>query len=242
MALFKILQGLDSKLNNSTNPVKLTEGYCYFTIDNNMFYVDHKNQSNTLVRSPLNAQNAYGLYNYDGDVAVIVDSIAGSKEDEIPTTKAVYDYFLDENDGILHLKMDKANPSGTGSFGLNVSASVTLGTNAVALNTENAPTAENSFAAGLGTIANNSNQFVIGKYNLADDSTLADNNKSAFIIGSGQDDANRENAFNVTWDGNATLRGTLTLADPRKSTDAMTRGYGETLVEQTVKLTVIREV
>lgn len=250
MALFKILQGPDVRLHGDgvDIPAKdLHEGYCYFTTDNNLFYVDYKKMIDgvqTLVRSPLNAHSSYFLYKSDGTGAYLTDKLntGAGNEIEIPTCKAIYDYFLDENTGIMHLKMDKADPRGTGSFGLNLDASTVLGKNAVALNTENAPTAENAFAAGLGTIADNPNQFVIGKYNNADDPTLTDGNKSIFIIGSGTDKDNRENAFNITWDGNANLKGTLTLADPMKSTDAMTKGFGEKLVEQTIKLTIIREV
>ena len=48
MALFKILQGLDIKLNDNENPIKLTEGYCYFTVDNHLFYIDHRDKNGTL--------------------------------------------------------------------------------------------------------------------------------------------------------------------------------------------------
>lgn len=91
MALFKILQGLDAK-----KPSKLTEGYCYFTIDNNMFYVDHNNSSGTLVRSPLNAQNAHTISsnNGNGDVASVVHNMS-SLTNQIPSCSAVYEYLQD---------------------------------------------------------------------------------------------------------------------------------------------------
>lgn len=250
MALFKILQGPDVNLHgdgtNNNKGQSLHEGYCYFTTDKNLFYVDYKkiiDGKDTIVRSPLNAQNAYGLYNYDGDVAVIVDSIAGAKEDEIPTTKAVYDYFLDENDGVLHLKMDKADPSGTGSFGLNVNSDITLGENAVALNSGNAPTAKNTFCAGEGTVSNAEGQFAIGKFNEL-------NTAYSFVIGGGSSATDRKNIFSVDWDGNATLEKTLSISDPtqddldnhpKPNSFAATRGYVKNLVEQTVQLVVIKE-
>ena len=39
MALFKILRGLSSELN----AVPFHDGYCYFTTDTGMFYIDYEN-------------------------------------------------------------------------------------------------------------------------------------------------------------------------------------------------------
>lgn len=61
----------------------------------------------------------------------------------------------------------------------------------------------NSHAQNLGTIASGDNQTVAGKYNVSD----AD---KAVIIGNGTDDANRSNAYELDWDGNAKFAGTVT--------------------------------
>lgn len=166
MALFKILQGLDSKLNSSTNPVGLTEGYCYFTIDNNMFYVDHKNKNGTLVRSPLNAQNANTItepaYNLPASVVHELDS----DYSHIPSCWAIYS-FLDEQlipafSEALDLKMDKENPTGTGAISLNRKANTTIGVNSIAMGVNTTASGSASTAFGNDTIASGINSLAAG--------------------------------------------------------------------------------
>lgn len=53
-----------------------------------------------------------------------------------------------------------------------------------------------SHAEGTGCIASSSNQHVQGKYNVEDTE-----NKYAFIIGNGKNDATRSNAFSIDWNG-----------------------------------------
>lgn len=53
-----------------------------------------------------------------------------------------------------------------------------------------------SHAEGTGCIASSSNQHVQGKYNVEDTE-----NKYAFIIGNGKNDAARSNAFSIDWNG-----------------------------------------
>lgn len=138
MALFKILQGLDSKLNSSTNPVGLTEGYCYFTIDNNMFYVDHKNKDGTLVRSPLNAQNANTLTEPDNkDPASMSHSLSPTALTEIPSSFAVANYAL-----------SKVNPLGSGYICLNGADPNALGENSISLGFHNHTPGPTSIALG----------------------------------------------------------------------------------------------
>lgn len=171
MALFKILQGLDSKLNSSTNPVGLTEGYCYFTIDNNMFYVDHKNKDGTLVRSPLNAQNANTItepaYNSPASVVHELDS----DYSHIPSCWAIYS-FLDEQllpafSEALDLKMDKENPTGTGAISLNRKANTTIGVNSVAMGVNTTASGSASTAFGNDTIASGINSLAAGNTSVA---------------------------------------------------------------------------
>ena len=50
MALFKILRG-----NSTQLPEKLTDGYCYFTTDTGLFYVDYTDADGQIKRIPINA-------------------------------------------------------------------------------------------------------------------------------------------------------------------------------------------
>ena len=50
MALFKILRG-----NSAQLPEKLTDGYCYFTTDTGLFYVDYTDADGQIKRIPINA-------------------------------------------------------------------------------------------------------------------------------------------------------------------------------------------
>ena len=127
-------------------------------------------------------------------------------------------------------KMDKANPTGTGSFSLNRKVSTTVGTNSFAEGTDTTASgysshAENGYttasggsshAEGVGstasgggshaegyyTIANGDYQHVQGKYNVADTT-------SAFIIGNGSHPTARSNAMKVDWNGNLEVAGDL---------------------------------
>lgn len=53
----------------------------------------------------------------------------------------------------------------------------------------------NSHTGGKGTIAIGDNQTVIGRYNITD-------NSKAFIVGNGNSNSDRSNAFSIDWDGN----------------------------------------
>lgn len=251
MALFKILQGLDAN-----KPTTLTNGYCYFTIDNNMFYVDHPNASGTLVRSPLNAQNANTLTadSKAGTVAKLVQAMSSSSL-EIPSCNAVYSYLhetvIPDLESLIDFKMDKANPTGTGSFSLNRVTGTVVGDYSVAVGYNGTAIGPYSFVAGYGAYASGSssvalgegvsaksgNQTVIGKYNLEDY-----NSNYSFIIGNGSAATTRGNCFTVDWNGNAVLKGTLTVSNPTQSTHAATKSYVDTMVESVVQLTIIREV
>lgn len=250
MALFKILQGLDAN-----KPATLTNGYCYFTIDNNMFYVDHPNASGTLVRSPLNAQNANTLTadSAAGTVAKLVQAMSSSSL-EIPSCNAVYSYLHDtvipDLEGLINLKMDKADPTGTGSLSINRYSGSTVGTNSAVLGVNNIASATATFVAGSnstaskdtaialgeGLLASSANQVVVGKYNVEDAAS-----KYGFIVGSGSSSA-RANAFTVDWDGNGVLGGTLTISEPTSTSHAATKGFVEDMVASVVQLTTIKVV
>lgn len=252
MALFKILQGPDVKLHGdaetNTPAQDLHEGYCYFTTDNNMFYVDYRknmdDENSLLLRSPLNANSSYFLYNPDKQEASLKNSLEGWSKINIPTNYAIYDHFFDETKGVMHLKMDKANPNGTGSLGLNIPEGVTMGENAVALNSGNKATGKNTFCAGEGTVSTATGQFAIGKFNELD-------TWYPFVVGGGEDDEHRKNLFFIDWSGNAVLENTLIISDPtgemleqdayrnKENSFAATRGYVKEMVGQAVRLIII---
>lgn len=64
---------------------------------------------------------------------------------------------------------------------------------------------------GLGNIAIGNHQHVGGKYNIA-------YANKAVIIGNGEDNQNRSNAYTLDWNGNATFAGDITLGTPLSTT------------------------
>ena len=56
MALFKVSKGLKANL-----PSAKTEGYCWYTTDDSLFYIDYKDKNGTLQRKALNAKDAETL-------------------------------------------------------------------------------------------------------------------------------------------------------------------------------------
>lgn len=138
--------------------------------------------------------------------------------------------YVDEQ---LNNKMDKANPTGTGSLSLNRKAGSTIGSNSVAMGTNTRATGtnttalgndtlaygENSVAMGSGSTVNgtnsvavgnhtgakSNNQFVFGKYNIYDN-----NNAYVEIVGNGTTAFTKSNARTLDWQGNETLAGNLT--------------------------------
>ena len=78
---------------------------------------------------------------------------------------------------------------------------------AIAMGENNESNGIYSVAIGLGLLAFGKNQNVLGKYNIADN-----NNKYAFIIGNGTDEA-RSNALTLDWNGDLWLSGDVTATD-----------------------------
>ena len=269
MALFKILQGLDTTLNSTTNPLKLTEGYCYFTIDNHMFYVDHNNKEGTLVRSPLNAQNANTITEPEGGRPASVTHTMDSEYIHIPSCLAVSSYLeetiLPPIQVALDLKMDKANPTGTGYFNLNGLASATPGNYSFIAGYEGTATGDYSFASGYQGKATGSNSIAMGNNALASgitsvaigDNVLAksDNqtvfgrfnvedtgNQYSLIIGGGFGDAARKNLFTIDWGGNAVFTGKVSIGNPTIAEHAATKGYVDSQLDTLIQLTIIEAV
>ena len=220
-----------------------------------MFYVDHKNKNGTLVRSPLNAQNANTITEPAANSPASVVHALDSDYTHIPSCWAVYS-FLDETlipavAEALDLKMDKENPTGTGYFSLNRKTGTSEGDYSVAVGFDGTATGPYSFVAGNtatasgtssiamgeGVSAKSANQTVLGKYNIEDY-----NNSYSFIIGNGTSTSARSNMFTMDWSGNATLAGTLTVANPTSLSHATNRAYVDGMLETVVQLIVIKEV
>lgn len=100
----------------------------------------------------------------------------------------------------LGAKLDKANPTGTGSLSLNRQGNTAVGTNSSAL--------------GTGAIANHLAQHVFGEYNLADTSTAQPTSRGNYveIVGKGTGNNSRSNARTLDWSGNEVLAGDLTFS------------------------------
>ena len=137
-------------------------------------------------------------------------------------------------------KMDKANPTGTGSLSLNRKANTTIGdysvaegddcqaignsshaegssTNAVGENSHaegyhTTASGKNSHAEGEYTIAQRKSQHVFGQYNIADTGGTGYTTEGTYIeiVGNGTSSAS-SNARTLDWDGNETLAGDLTI-------------------------------
>lgn len=73
-----------------------------------------------------------------------------------------------------------------------------------------------AFAAGEGTFATSDCQFVIGKWNILDESNNEAGNEYAFIIGNGESDTSRSNAFTVDWKGAGEFSNKLTVKGSTK--------------------------
>lgn len=132
-------------------------------------------------------------------------------EGETETIKDKLETLDDDVEDLSDNKMDKNNPMGTGSFGMNLGDaiiggegfnSVSLGTsntsvgkNSIALGYKCQALANNSIAAGNNLTANKADQLVTGRYNTANDTNYA------HIIGGGTAD-NRKNIYTVDWEGN----------------------------------------
>ena len=78
MALFKISKGLKANL-----PSAKTAGYCWYTVDDSLFYTDYEDANGVVQRKALNAKDAEKL------AGASLATILNSSDIEIPTSKAV---------------------------------------------------------------------------------------------------------------------------------------------------------
>ena len=165
------------------------------------------------------------LYGIEAEANKTVVDTALSDTSENPVQNKVVNTALNN-------KMDKNNPTGTGSFSLNRRANTTVGSNSHAegYNAEASGSASHaeggntkasgiashaeggntkasgsaSHAEGWNTIAASDYQHAQGKYNIEDS-----NNIYADIVGNGSSDTERSNAYTLDWNGNAWYAGNV---------------------------------
>lgn len=235
MALFKILQGYDS-----AKPTTLVNGYCYFTIDTNMFYVDHPDGegSGEIIRSPLNAQNAHSLtaYTDDPNDVALVSQVLEDSATSLPSGAAIMTYI--EDDVVVRMeaadntKMNKNNPEGTGYFVLNKKSGTTPGTYSFSAGSNNKASGQASTAIGQDNIASGTESFAGGNLSHAtgtdsfafgvglkaagDQQTvfgrfnIQDENNTYAMIVGGGDFTAASNIYTLDWDGNIEAVGNIT--------------------------------
>lgn len=107
MALFKVSKGIKANL-----PSTKTEGYCWYTTDDSLFYIDYKDENGTLQRKALNAKDAETL------TGASLSTILNSSDVEIPTSKAVLDAlekYIDDMFGMSELSLRASDWTGTES-------------------------------------------------------------------------------------------------------------------------------
>lgn len=80
MALFKTFRGRSENL-----PEIRTDGYCYFTTDNQMFYIDYKDENGEIQRAALNAGDAETI------LGASLETVLNYTDEEFPTSKAIID-------------------------------------------------------------------------------------------------------------------------------------------------------
>lgn len=186
MALFKILKGVQESL-----PTTYHEGYCYFCTDTQLFFIDTTDTVEG--RLILNAGDALTLTG--------ATFIKGEGEDETASQIPSMEYV-----GLIELnKMDKENPTGTGSFSLNRQADTTIGECSFAEGYNTTASGDYSHAEGYYSIAQGQSQHVQGEYNILDIDESS-RGKYAHIVGNGTDSI-RSNAHTLDWEGNAWFAG-----------------------------------
>ena len=172
------------------------------------------------------------------------DNVLISEDD----TETVKDN-LDTLNTHIKTKMDKSNPTGTGSLAMNLGNasiggegfnSVSLGTNntsvgknSVALGYKCQALTNNSIVAGNNLTANVADQLVTGRYNTASDTNYA------HIIGGGTAN-DRKNIYTVDWDGNVkgnsfTAKGDI-IFDDGKSLKSLSETVRRDVAENTSQI------
>lgn len=110
-------------------------------------------------------------------------------------------------------KMNKTNPTGSGSFHFSTGDSSNIGEYAIAMGFDSEARGFGSTAIGAGVIAKNAYQHVIGRFNVEDpgSSTPSHVGTYAEIVGNGSSSSSRSNARTLDWSGNEVLAGGLKI-------------------------------
>lgn len=154
----------------------------------------------------------------------------------------------------IGLKMDAANPTGSGAFSMNRAPGSAVGTNSVAegnsctASGDNGAHAEgyiseasgrNAHSEGRYTIANHRSQHVFGEYNIADTAGTPNTARGAYveIVGKGTANDARSNARTLDWNGNETIAGTLTQSSDERLKDVKDEAIPDVSAVKAVRFT-----
>lgn len=162
----------------------------------------------------------------DGDTLTEKLSAMDSEIAEKADSDDVYDKTYIDNaftgvNNSLNNKMDKANPTGTGSFAVGTQV-VASGSYAQAEGIGAESSGVNSHAEGFYTIANRRSQHVFGEYNIKEYGDITSKGLYVEIVGNGQSWL-RSNARTLDWSGNETLAGDLTYNGNKSITSEVQR-------------------
>ena len=189
MALFKILKGNEANL-----PTNKTEGYAYFTIDTNNFYIDTSNSQRKLLGIGKNTPEGGVVIGKSGEnQALELFSVA-----EGQSTKA------------------------SGESGAHAEGRATWA-EGESSHAEGRDTHAEGFAAhaeGWGTVAKGNTSHVSGRYNIIDDTVTTANPKGTYavIVGKGDSDTTRSNAYTLDWKGNGWFANSVSSGNDGEST------------------------
>ena len=179
-----------------------------------------------------------------------VDTELAKKADKTDT------YTKTQVDNALNNKMNKANPTGTGSlavgtgvvangttsqaFGYNTTASGTAstalgntttasGNQSISEGNRTVASGDSAHASGRYTISNHRSQKVFGEWNKEDNSSASATMRGNYIeiVGNGTSESNRSNARTLDWQGNETLAGDLTYNGNKSLTSEISRLDGK---------------
>lgn len=175
--------------------------------DNDLFIIgngtDEENRSNAM---QVTTDGKILLENGTKTVATTeeVNSVQETLQFAI-NSKPIYRY---ENKGVIVDDISGSVASANYSLALNQKTQA-IGISSLATGANTRATGQYSFTAGIGTVARQHGQFVIGSYNdqkawEADGSV--DGTNRIFIVGNGTDASNKSNAFEVRKDGTAWLQ------------------------------------
>lgn len=190
MALFKILRGPSSELNK----LEIHDGWCYFTPDTGLFYIDYNGE-----RIPLNAVGSSSL-----DGAVLEHDTLNDSEVEIPSS-ALLTKVIDAVNNRINVKADDEHTH-TKSEITDFPTIPTLTSQLV--NDSGFKTTDNNTTYNFSATANSTNGRVNIKLVGNDDTS-----DSIAIFGTGGTTVTTDTSGNITVNGTAVTFKTWTAAD-----------------------------